>query len=170
MTLVLDNTLYPAIRQILGCEPEELPNEALDAAGIVPFVNAYLYGVIPDASTLVYPNDVFAKAAGEKMAAALCLRIIQLKRSQEFRLGDMQIGNSRSVNWDKWREELLEEAKAALLHIASYAATLKRSPLMITTGPTSSGTYWPTNIYEWEARIRPRVDIWYNGYNWRIIK
>lgn len=163
MTVILDGTSFNDIRALLGTNFKELPDATINSSGITPLVNAYLQNVIPDYSVLTGNDAIFAKAAAVNMAAALCVDIMAMKRSQQIKIGDYSESNAKGIDFEKWRNTLLQSATTSLYSVASAKAVISASKRQIfsVAGPISGGVYPPISLVEWYKQVSPRLNNWF---------
>lgn len=163
MTVILDGTSYEDIRSLLGTNFREFPDAIITSSGITPLINAYLQTVVPDFSLLSGNDVIFAKAAASYMAAAFCVDILAIKRSQQIKIGDYSESNSKGIDFEKWRNNLLASANTALYSITSVKAQLilSKRKIFVTGGPISSKVYPPNDFVEWYKQVSPRINNWF---------
>ena len=163
MSVILTSADYDGIRALLDASTSELPNSALDTIGLVPLANAYLSNIVPDFSALSGNDVTFAKAAATYLVAAASIQIVQFKRSQTTKLGDMEESNYKNVDWEKLRTDLKEMAASLIYRLTTVANSLVVPTVFSVSGPTSSGYNRPNYLETWFARIEPKVITWLNS-------
>ena len=161
MTVILDSSLFPDIRAVLGTTSDELSDAELNTTGITAFTNAQLGVLIPDFSVLTGDDIVYAKTAGIYMAAALCTGILRIKRAQQIKIGDYEESNARNTDFDKWRDWLLSVASDAITGLTLFDNIFVKPSLFSVGGPTSSGKNYPTNMTKWYTRVSPMINNWF---------
>jgi hypothetical protein len=151
---------YNAIRVKAGITTDDLSDADIDTIGLLPVAEAEITSVVTDYAAILAAggaNKVFLQAAAISLCAALATGLLEMKRSQSFKLADYSESESK-VDWKAKVTMLMQEAQGYLMRISTHAHT--RRTLFSATGPTSSASSWPLELQRWYARVQPHVLTW----------
>lgn len=162
MTDILTSSDYQDIRVLMNITSDDISDTDFNTYGLVRLVNTYMHKYVPDYSTLTGDDISNAKSAAVYMTAALTTRIIQLKNSKSYKIGDYEESNSRNVDWDKIRQEylMLSQQFLGLLTTVTYT----RPTIFVAAGKVSSGITESFSAETWYKKIAPLLVRYYEGY------
>lgn len=166
MTSALTTADFDSIRTLVSVTSDDLSDNDLNTAGIVPAINAIYANAIPDFSVLTANDLALAKGSAVHFAAAMTTPILRIRNGRRIKLGDFESQDNK-VDWDALGDQLIERSKMLLMFTTVWQLAQKRRTLFVTSGPTSGGQNWPWMFSQWRAMVYPLVITWAvsNGIN-----
>ncbi len=152
---------YNALRFRLGVTTDDLPDAEITSLALLEIAEALVKQLVTDWATIMGGTTVdrtFLRTGTLALVAAFATRKLELQRGQSFTVG----GHSESatkMSWSELRAELMQECQSLFLMISTHVPT-SRPRLLIASGPTSSGSTWPTLVSQWVARVEPHLVTW----------
>lgn len=159
MTFALSTSNYPDIRSLINATTDDISDTDMSSVGLVPFVNFNIASIIPDVSALSATDQQKVTTCAVYYAAAyLCpVMLIRFGENSKYKLGDYE-EEYENPDWQSLEVLFLLKARQAWygLSILTHADRT----LFVSSGPTSSGSTWPSSFQSFYFAIRPKVLTW----------